>query len=242
LKIQEQVGKILTVDKKMQKKTEKKCCEPKTFSIFVVDSVKSDFRQRNAGRARERYNKSIKMALILQYDDTRLCEAFETIANSDQASDYIREIALLVVKDGLTREAVQGVLAGYGLRIGNIRNELLDVLIAYANYVLEDNLITEKEQRNFGFLKLIFGIREGDFYKHKLPEIKAIIAKQAEKIYSDNTVSETEALHGVNLQEMFDLSYAQFDQIKADEVEKALDRGANFLDLDTANVKLLKSK
>jgi hypothetical protein len=115
------------------------------------------------------------------------------------------------------------------------------MLISYANVILEDGIITDKEKRNFGFLKLYFGIKPNDFYKHKLFEITEILHYQFEKLYFDNNISKEEAEHGVDLQDMFGLSYAQFDKLKEKEIRKALENGANILNLDTANIKLIKS-
>jgi hypothetical protein len=87
---------------------------------------------------------------------------------------------------------------------------------------------------------LYFGIKEGDFYKYKLLEIQEILHQQFEKLYFDNNISEEEAEYSLNLQEMFGLNYDQFDLLKEEEIKKALERGANILNLDTANIKLTK--
>jgi hypothetical protein len=183
----------------------------------------------------------IKMEQVLPIDDLDLHRAFETVVQSDGISGYIREIAALVVHDALTEAHFRAILAKYGVTAKNIKRELLDLLITYVNIILEDGIITDKERRNLGFLKLYFDIKEGDFYKYKLPAIQEILHQQFEKLYFDNNISKEEAEYSLNLQEMFGLSYDQFDRLKEGEIKKALERGANILNLDTANMKLAKS-
>jgi hypothetical protein len=154
------------------------------------------------------------MDTALPKDDLILHTAFETIAKSDTISEHIREIATLVVSDELTRENIQSIVSKFGYTVQDIKNELLDMLIAYANAILEDSTITDKEKQNFGFLKLYFGIKPNDFYKYKLFEIKEILHRQLEKMYLDNNISKEEAEHGVDLQDMFELSFEQFDKLK----------------------------
>jgi hypothetical protein len=178
------------------------------------------------------------MKTVLPLDDLDLHRAFEVVAQANNISCYIREIAALVVQDDLTNEHVQTILTKYGITAESIKRELLDLLIAYANIILEDGIITDKERRNFGFLKLYFGIKEGDFYKYKLQDIQEILYQQFEKLYLDNNISKEEAEYSVDLQDMFGLSYDQFDKLKEDEIRKVLERGANILNLDTANIKL----
>jgi hypothetical protein len=181
------------------------------------------------------------METALLKDDLYLRQVFETISKSDNFKEYIQKIALLVVDNQLTRGSVQKLLTQFNIDgVKSVKNDLLDLLFAYVNAILEDNIITDKEKRNFSFLKLYFGIEEGDFYNYKLVELKAVLHKQFEKLYADNSISQEEAVYNVNLQEMFDLSYGQFDKLKEDDIKKALNKGANILNLDTANVKLAR--
>lgn len=52
----------------------------------------------------------------------------------------------------------------------------------------------------------------------------------------DNEVDLRESIHKVNLQEIFDLSYDQFEKFKETEVIRALERGADISKLDTINI------
>lgn len=175
-------------------------------------------------------------------DDQSLHDAFIEISKQNR-TDYIHEIVDLVIESKLNRKNIQIVLSKYSIKnIGIIKNELLDVLIQYSNIVLRDNVLSETEKTNFEFLKLYFGIIEGDFYKNKRLEIKNILNKQFEKLYGDNLITHSEAKHNFILQEMFDLNYDQFDILKEDIIIKAIENGAEITNLDTANKNILNKK
>ena len=147
-------------------------------------------------------------------NDTDLQEAFREIAKTSK-KEYIRKIAELVVENEISKDKIRGILSEFSIRnVKDIKDELLNLLIDYANLILEDNLLTENEKENFYFLKLYFEIKVGDFYKFKYQEIKTILHKEFEKMYSDDLVTQEESEYNVILQDMFDLSYDQFDKIK----------------------------
>ena len=175
-------------------------------------------------------------------DDQSLHDAFIEISKQNRA-DYIHQIVELVLNNNLNRKNIQSILSKFSIKnIGVIKNELLDVLIEYSNIVLRDNVLSEIEKINFEFLKLYFGIKEGDFYKNKRLEIKEILIKQFERLYDDNLITHSESEHNFILQEMFDLNYDQFDILKEDIIIKAIEKGAEITNLDTANTKILNKK
>lgn len=175
-------------------------------------------------------------------DESILKKAFTEIAKLDIKS-YTYEIVELVAKNELSRERIQDILSKHYIQdIQKIKAELLDVLIAYANFVLDDDIITNDEKSNFEFLKLYFEIKEGDFYKYKKNEIKVIIERQLDRIYQDNLITQNESESNTILQDMFDLDYDQLDKMKENFVLKSIEQGAQIIDLDTANVKLKKRR
>jgi len=175
-------------------------------------------------------------------DEQTLKKIFSEIAKTD-IKNHTREIVELAIDDKLSKGNIQNILTKHSIRkVEEIKPELLDVLIAYANFVLEDNVITDNEKQNFEFLKIYFGIREGDFYKYKLSEIKSIINKQLERLYADNLITQTETESNDLLQDMFDLGYDQLDKMKEDFVIKSIAQGAEIANLDTANPNILKTK
>lgn len=175
------------------------------------------------------------------FKDIRL--AFTEIANSEKTESYVKDIAMLVAENNLTVESMNKVLLQNNIRkIQDIKIELLDLIIKYANLILEDDIITDTEKRNFDFLKLHFKIKEGDFLKYKSLNIKEILQKQFEKLYADNNIDYQESVHSVILQDIFGLSYDQLDIIKEKFVIQSIAKGAEITNLDTANTKILKKK
>lgn len=175
------------------------------------------------------------MEMTLSKDDLELHEAFGVILSIESFSDYISDVAELIYNNELSRENLETILTDHKIRrVEDIKEELLDLLIVYINLVLNDHIISEKENRNVGLLKIYFKIKEGDFYNNRYYEVEDILHRQFERLYLDNSINKEEALHNVDLQNLFDLSYDQFDEFKEKEVRKALEQGTDISDLDTA--------
>jgi hypothetical protein len=164
-----------------------------------------------------------------------LHKAFETIFAAGGFSNCVIDIIELVYCKKLNRNTLLDVIRKYKVKnIADIKEELLNLLIAYINIVLEDNIITDDELRSLKILKLYFRVKEGNFYKKCYKEVKNILHRQFEMLYSDNKISPEEEEYELRLQELFDLSYDQFDEFKENEVKRALSLGANITELNTA--------
>lgn len=175
------------------------------------------------------------METTLAKDDLELHEAFGVILSIESFSDYIADIAELIYNNNLNKGNLNKILQEHRIRrIEDIKEGLLDLLIVYINLILNDHIITDNEKRNIGLLKIYFKIKEGDFYNNRYYEIEDILHRQFERLYFDNIINKEEAIHNVELQDLFDLSYDQFDEFKEKEVRNALERGADISDLDTA--------
>lgn len=175
------------------------------------------------------------MNSALPQNDTELRKAFETIPSIKQLSEPALAISQLIATSELSRETIQNVLNKNQIEdIVSLKQELLDLLITYVNIILDDHIVSENERFNIEILKKYFRIKEGDFYTYRHSEVENILHRQFEMIYSDNDVSREEAIHKVALQELFDLSYDQFEIFKQKEIAKALNKGANISNLDTA--------
>jgi hypothetical protein len=111
--------------------------------------------------------------------------------------------------------ALDKVLADKGIRrITDIKEKTLDVLLDYADIILEDDILTSDELRNLKMLKLFFRVEEGDFQKNnKFARVESIIVRQLEKLYADNIIDEQEALHQSELQGVFGLGYDEYTNI-----------------------------
>jgi len=170
----------------------------------------------------------------LMYNDLRLSEAFTVILEKETLKSYIADIAKLISNDELNKGNLGNVLKEYHIKnIRDIKLDLLDLLLCYINLVLSTYIITENEKRNIELLKLLFKIKEGDFYKSRYNEIKSICKKQFERTYRDNYISPEESVFRLEMQSIFDLSYSQMNEFKKDEIIRALNEGANIIDLDT---------
>jgi len=174
------------------------------------------------------------MSTFLPQGDLELQGAFGKILTIESFSAYINEIIELVHLNELDRPNLDKILKQYHIKsIEGIREEILDMLLVYINLVLNDGVITETEAGNVKLLKRFFKIREGDFYNLRYDEVADILHRQLSSIYLDNKIDESEALHKVGLQELFDLSYDQFLEFVNDEDKAALQRGGELSDLDT---------
>ena len=162
-----------------------------------------------------------------------LKEPFTEILASNKFSDVATEIVNAISKGELDRTSFNSILKAHGIEINAIKSELLDIILAYINFVLDDDHITEKEADNVKFLKLLLKIKDGDFYKMKFFEIERILDRQFEHMYQDNQINTEEALQKVELQQLFDLSYDQFLHLSDKAVKEALARGADPMELDT---------
>ncbi|MDD3771478.1 MAG: hypothetical protein PHC38_02340 [Weeksellaceae bacterium] len=177
------------------------------------------------------------MNTALSKNDLELRKAFETIPSIKQLSNSVLEISQLVFTCEISRETIQDVLDKHQIEnITSLKEELLDLLIAYVNLILDDHIVSESERFNIEILKKYFRIKEGDFYTHRYSEIENILHRQFERIYSDNDVNLEEAIHKVALQEVFDLSYDQFEEFKQNEISRAIEQGADATTLDIASL------
>lgn len=175
------------------------------------------------------------MEKSLPKDDLELHQAFEIILSTKTFSNYISDIAEIIYNGTLNTENLNSILNEYKIKnIRNINEELLDLIIVYINLVLNDHIISKNERNNIGLLKIFFKIKEGDFIEKRNSEIEDVLQRQFQKQYTDNRIDHSESMHSVYLQEIFDLSYDQFDKYKEREIISALARGADITELDTA--------
>ncbi len=129
--------------------------------------------------------------------------------------EVINDALQLVVDGQMNSIALDKVLSGRGIRrITDIKEKTLDVVLDYADMILEDDILSPEELQNMKMLKLFFRIEERDFEKNKkFKRVEAIIIKQLEKLYADNILDEQEALHQSDLQGVFGLGYDEYSEI-----------------------------
>lgn len=164
----------------------------------------------------------------------RLKEPFGKIFSIENFGGVVNGIAELIYQGELDPDNIQRLLREHNIKqLENVKANILDLILAYIELVLQDNYVTVTEAENMKFLKRILKVKEGDFYRHKYYEVERLLDKQFERMYRDNNIDTDEALQKVELQELFDLSYDQFLELSNKAVQSALVRGANPSDLDT---------
>ena len=142
--------------------------------------------------------------------------AFQIIASKDKVQGNLLRVCELLYEKGMDsrRDDINSVLEELKIKsITSFKNEALKILILYIRLALNDNILSIEEKNNIKFLKLLFGIKDGDFKDNEsiYTQVKNIINIQLQLIYlDDDSIDNSEALHKVDLQEIFGLSYDDF--------------------------------
>lgn len=129
--------------------------------------------------------------------------------------EVIKAALQLIIDGQMNSIALDKVLETKGIRrITDIKEKTLDVLLDYADIILEDDILTQEELTNLRMLKLFFRIEEGDFQKNnKFARVENIIIHQLEKLYADNILEYQEELHQSDLQGVFGLGHDEYMKI-----------------------------
>ncbi len=153
---------------------------------------------------------------------TTIQETAQELIARKEYPEVIKAALQLIVDGQMNSLALDKVLAEKGIRrITDIKEKTLDVLLDYADIILEDDVLTPEELTNLKMLKLFFRIEEGDFQKNnKFNRVQTIIIKQLEKLYADNILDEQEALHQSDLQGVFGLGFDEYEKIVQKVVRK----------------------
>lgn len=140
--------------------------------------------------------------------------ARELIARKEYP-EVIQSALQLIIDGQMSSLALDKVLADKGIRrITDIKEKTLDVLLDYADIILEDDVLSQEELRNLKMLKLFFRVEEGDFQKNnKFKRVETIIVHQLEKLYEDGVLENHEELHQSDLQGVFGLGHDEFMNI-----------------------------
>ena len=167
----------------------------------------------------------------------RLSENYRIFIRTFTSPDpMIREIESVLSDKTPDIKAIRALVSDKKMQSPHHKGQALDYLVAYANFILEDGVISGEELNDFEVLKLVFGIREGDFMKIKSFQVREILKKQFLSMYSDDYIDKKEALEHVSLKIMFGLSYDAFEELKEDDVIASLLRGARPENLDIAKI------
>ena len=167
-----------------------------------------------------------------------LKKIFGYILSSKELEDSLMDVAQVISEKGskATRTDCLKALSIYGIKeMASFKKGSLRLLLFYLKVVLKDNLISAEELNNIRYLKLLFGVKEGDYTKEKVfaAEISNLIKLQIDLIYKDDEVSSEEAIHKVNLQEAFGLNYDEFLSQSSKAALDSLDRTDDWIKIDT---------
>ncbi len=144
-------------------------------------------------------------------------DIFEAIITTESLPVYIHNLAETINNRGWDKQAFKNCLLQHGItRISDIKEDLLDLLLAYLHVILDDHCISESEHRDFGLLKILFQISENDFYNKRYYQVRSVIIEQLEYLSEDDVFQPEKTQLTVNLQDMFGLSYDQLRTIKED--------------------------
>lgn len=165
-----------------------------------------------------------------------LSENYKKFVKSNPCNnEVIQNIEIALTNKKTTSDDIKKLIDQHD-EFSNLRGEILDYLISYANYILSDDYISEEELYDFSVLKQVFKVKPGEFIKSKEFQVIEVLKQQFIRMYADNFIDKREAITNVNLQFMFDLSYDEFEKLKENEVITALINGANPQDLDISSL------
>lgn len=160
-----------------------------------------------------------------------------------QYSPAMTEIIQSIIDGTWTSMRYEKILSENKIRSNSVefKKESLDVAIQYAIQCLEDDALSDDEIKGMYMLKRLLYIEEGDFYKYdRRQEVEGVLAAQLLKLYDDGEISYEEAIHKVELQGLFNLSYEEFEDVVRDIAQTVYDKGADYFKLDTYSIKYKK--
>lgn len=150
-------------------------------------------------------------------------------------SEKVVGLLNLIVKQGLDPLERDNYLSQIGVRrISDIKECTLDVIIDYAMFLLDDNVLTDDEMKSIRLLKMYLGVEDKDFIRNgKMEQVKQVLLSQLRFIYADNYVDPQEILQKGELQALFGVSYDDFEALVRIVAREALERGGDIQNLDT---------
>ena len=139
-------------------------------------------------------------------------ETAKELVSRREYPEVIKAALQLIVEGQMNSLALNKILSENGIRrITDIKDKTLDVILDYADVILEDDAISQEELTNLQMLKLFFHVEEGDFQKNnKFKRVENIIIRQLEKLYADNVLEYHEELHQSELQGVFGMGHDEY--------------------------------
>src|SRR5688500_14238546 len=145
-------------------------------------------------------------------------------ATAAQRSSAAQSIGRLISEGELGPAARREVTRHRGEKPGALREELLDILMAAIREALKDHRLATEEREFITQLKRLFQIQAGDFYRLRRSDLQATLEAETRRLLIDEQIDNVEALHQVELQALFNLSYDQYLEVTRSEVSVIVDR------------------
>lgn len=159
--------------------------------------------------------------------------AISQLKESKWYSDNVQELLDLILQGKSTIHFLD-YLDSKNIKLKDIKAQTMDVVLDYAELILEDDCLSDDEIINIRHLRRFFAIEDGEFLEYgKRDRVEAILIEQLEKLYADNKIDKEEMLHKSELQGLFGLGYDDYQDIVNKVAIEAYSRGADLNDLDT---------
>jgi len=172
-------------------------------------------------------------------NEFELKKAFGVIISRSDLDKNKLPVAELFYENGvdISKRDILSVVNKLGFKsIKDYKENSIGLIMHYIYNALNDNKLSKAEKANIKFLKIALEVNERDFVKNKdiKDEVANIIKIQLRLIYiDDDKIDKQEALHKVDLQEIFGLSYDEFSVFDKFEALLAIQRDAKLEELDT---------
>ena len=160
-------------------------------------------------------------------------DAIHLLSETKHYSNDIRELLNILLTGASTIHFFE-YLDNHNIVSESIKGQTMDVVLDYAELILEDDFLSGYEMLNIRNLRRFFCIEDGEFLEYgKRERVESILIEQLEKLYADNKIDKEEILHKSELQGLFGLGYDDYQEIVNKVAIEAYSRGADIRDLDT---------
>lgn len=166
---------------------------------------------------------------------SNLFYSIRLLSETKHYSDVVQEILSIVLqKYSVSTILYLDYIDAHGIQLKDIKGQTMDVILDYAELILEDDYLSDIEIQNIRILRNFFCIEDGEFLEYgKRERVESILVEQLEKLYADNKIDKDEMLHKSELQGLFGLGYDDYQEIVNKVAIEAYSRGADIRDLDT---------
>ena len=164
-----------------------------------------------------------------------LFNSIRQLSETKHYSDAVNEILSAVLqKKSVSTVLFLEYIDDHGIQLKDIKGQTMDVILDYAELILEDDYLSAVEIQNIRILRNFFCIEDGEFLEYgKRGRVESILIEQLEKLYADNKIDKEEMLHKSELQGLFGLGYDDYQEIVNKVAIEAYSRGADIRNLDT---------